>query len=539
MKPWRQLGLAALAVTALSAPVQAADVVIGMRSEPSSIDPYFHNLGPNNAMLGQIFDRLTDWTPGMDQIIGRAAGSWKAINDTTWEYKLRKGIKFHDGSDLTVDDVIYSYERADNYEGGNSSFRTYTKGKTLKKIDDHTLHIVTKAPYPLMPNDTTSVMIMSSEAKGTGAAGKNKGISAKDFNDGTATIGSGPYKFVEWKKGDRIVLEKFDGYQGPLGQPWDKITFKFIKAEPARVAALLAGDVDMIDNVPTSDIERLKSEPKVSLSSGVSNRVIYLHMDQFRDNSPFVTTKDGKPMDKNPLKDARVRKAISMMINRDAIVARVMEGVAIPAGQLLPEGFFGRSTKLSAEKYDPKGAKKLLAEAGWGDGFGLTIHGPNDRYINDARIAEAIGQMLSAQGIPTKVETMPKNVYFKRASKGAEGGLPEFSFVLVGWGSGTGEPSSPLKSLLATHDKSKGMGASNRGRHSDPKVNALLNEALATVDDTKRAALLAETTELAIGKNQGIIPLHYQVNTWATRKGLKYNPRADERTVGIDLIPDN
>lgn len=539
MKPWRQLGLAALAVVTLSAPVQAADVVIGMRSEPSSIDPYFHNLGPNNGMLGQVFDRLTDWTPGMDKIFGRAAESWKAINDTTWEFKIKKGIKFHDGSDLTVDDVIYSYERADGYEGGNSSFRTYTKGKTLKKIDDYTLHIMTDSPYPLMPNDTTTVMIMSSEAKGTGAADKNKGISAKDFNDGTAAIGSGPYKFVEWKKGDRIVLEKFDGYQGSMAQPWDKITFKFIKAEPARVAALLAGDVDMIDNVPTSDIERLKNEPKVSLSSGVSNRVIYLHMDQFRDSSPFVTTKDGKPMDKNPLKDARVRKAISMMINREAIVERVMEGVAIPAGQLLPEGFFGRSPNLSAEKYDPAGAKKLLAEAGWGDGFGLTIHGPNDRYINDAKIAEAIGQMLSAQGIPTKVETMPKNVYFKRASKGAEGGLPEFSFVLVGWGSGTGEPSSPLKSLLATHDKDKGKGASNRGRHSDAKVDSLLDQALATVDDSKRAALLAETTDLAIGKNQGIIPLHYQVNTWATRKGLKYNPRADERTTGIDLVPAN
>lgn len=242
-------------------------------------------------------------------------------------------------------------------------------------------------------------------------------------------------------------------------------------------------------------------------------------------------------MNKNPLRDARVRKAISMMINRDAIVARVMEGVAIPAGQLLPEGFFGRSEKMSPEKYDPKGAKKLLAAAGWGDGFGLTIHGPNDRYINDAKIVEAIGQMLSAQGIPTKVESMPKNVYFKRASKGAEGGLPEFSFVLVGWGSGTGESSSPLKSLLATYDKSKGRGASNRGRHSDPVVNKLLDQALATVDDPKRAALLAKATEVAIGENQGIIPLHYQVNTWATRKGLEYHPRADERTTGIDLVP--
>ena len=147
--------------------------------------------------------------------------------------------------------------------------------------------------------------------------------------------------------------------------------------------------------------------------------------------------------------------------------------------------------------------------------------------------------MLTAAGIPTKVVTMPKNVYFKRASKGGPDGAPEFSFILVGWGSGTGEASSPLKSLLATHDPSKGMGASNRGRHSDPKVDSLVNQALATVDDTKRAALLAEATEIAIGQNQGIIPLHYQVNTWATRVGLKYNPRTDERTTAYDLVPVN
>ena len=516
--------------------VFAADISIGIRSEPSSMDPYFHNLGPNNAMLGHIFGRLVDWDANQ-QFIPRLAESWKAINDTTWEFKLRKGVKFHDGTDFTADDVIYSFERADGYVGGNSSFRTYTKGKTVKKIDDHTIHIVTAAPYPLMPNDMTTVMIMSSDAKGTGKADKNKGIEAKDFNKGLATVGTGPYKFVEWKKGDRVVLEKYDGYVGPLAQPWDKVTFKFISSEPARVAALLAGDVDMIDNVPTTDIARLKKEPKVSLSSGVSNRVIYLHMDQFRDNSPFVTSKDGKPMDKNPLRDARVRKAISMLINRPAIVDRVMEGVAIPAGQLLPEGFFGRSGKMSPEKYDIAGAKKLLAEAGWGDGFGLTLHGPNDRYINDAKICEAIGQMLSAAGIPTKVVTMPKNVYFRRASKGGEGGQPEFSFVLVGWGSGTGEASSPLKSLLATHDKSKGRGASNRGRHSDAEVDSLVTEALATVDDAKRAGLLAAATEKAIGQNQGIIPLHYQVNTWATRKGLTYAARTDERTIATDLKP--
>ena len=538
MRKITRVGLAAVTAFVFSTNALADTATIGLRSEPSSMDPYFHNLGPNNAMLAQIFGKLVDWGPKMDRMIPRLATSWKAINDTTWEFKLRQGVKFHDGSDFTADDFVFSFNRADGYTGGNSSFRTYTKGKTVKKIDDYTIHISTPGPYPLMPNEMTSILIMSSEAKGSGGS-ENYGIKAKDFNKGLATIGTGPYKFVEWKKGDRLVVEKYDGYKGPMGQPWDKMVFKFIKSEPARTAALLAGDVDMIDNVPLTDIAKLKENADLALSQGVSNRVIYIHMDQFRDKSPFVTDKNGNPMDKNPLKDARVRKALSMMIDRDEMVAKVMEGVALKAGQLLPEGFFGRSPKLKPEPYDPEGAKKLLAEAGWGDGFGLTIHGPNDRYINDAKICEAIAQMLTRNGIPTKVETMPKNVYFKRASKGGPDKSPEFSFFLVGWGSGTGEPSSPIKSLLTTHDKSKGHGASNRGRHSNPKMDALLVKALATVDDDARAKLLAEATEIGIGEDQGIIPLHYQVNTWATRKGLKYNARADESTRGLDLIKAN
>ena len=182
--------------------------------------------------------------------------------------------------------------------------------------------------------------------------------------------------------------------------------------------------------------------------------MIYLHLDHFRDDSPFVKAKDGGAI-KNPLRDARVRMAISKAINRDAIVERVMEGVAIKAGQLLPEGFFGVSDKLKPVDYDPEGAKKLLAEAGVRDGFKLTIHGPNDRYINDAKIAEAVAQMLTRVGIKTAVETMPRSVYFKRASRGGPDGSPEFSFILVGWGAGTGEASSPLKSLLHTYDKER------------------------------------------------------------------------------------
>ena len=335
---------------------------------------------------------------------------------------------------------------------------------------------------------------------------------------------------VEGLPGDRLVLEKNPDYWGEKAA-FDHVVFKPINSDPTRVAALLAGDVDMIDQVPTADIAHLKANPDVVLSQGVSNRVIYLHLDHDRDDSPFVTGTGGK----NPLKDLRVRKAISKAINRPAIVEKVMEGIAIPAGQLLPEGFFGVSPNLKVEAYDPEGAKKLLAEAGWGGGFGLTLHGPNDRYINDDKIAQAIGQMLTRVGIKAKIETMPRSVYFSRASRGGPDKTPEFSFMLVGWGAGTGEASSPLKSLLHTYDKARGFGASNRGRYSNPEVDKIVEDALATVDDAKREKLLQKATEIAIN-DLGIIPLHYQVNTWATRTGLAYTPRTDEATLLMNVV---
>jgi len=507
----------------LATPALAKDLTIALASEPTSIDPHFHNLGPNNAFATHIFDRLVK-TDEKQSLIHGLAVSWKPLDDTTWEFKLRKDVKFHDGSPFTADDVIFTFERAPNVPNSPSSYATYIKGKTVQKFDDHTVHIKTKRPYPLMPNDMSTFPIVS---KKSGAGAKTE-----DFNSGKAAIGTGPYKFVEYVPGDRIVITRNDDYWGDKAK-WDKVTFKPIKSGPSRVAALLAGDVDVIESVPTTDIERLKNEPKVQLSQGISNRVIYLHLDHDRDASPFVKAKDGSNI-KNPLKDPRVRLAISKAINRDAIVERVMEDVAIKAGQLLPEGFFGVSPKLAPLEHDPNAAKKLLTDAGLANGFSITIHGPNDRYINDAKIAEAVAQMLTRIGIKTAVETMPRSVYFKRASRGGPDKTPEFSFILVGWGAGSGEASSPLKSLIHTYDKSRGFGASNRGRYSNAEIDKLIEDALATVDDAKRQKLLAKATEMAIA-DVAIIPLHYQVNTWAAKKGLKYKARTDERTVAMGV----
>jgi peptide/nickel transport system substrate-binding protein len=513
--------LGALATVFVASGAGAAELKVGLALEPSSIDPHYPNLSPNNAFARHIFDRLVQ-TDDKQQLEPGLAILWKPLGDTTWEFKLRQGVTWHDGSPFTADDVLFTFERAPNVESSPSSFGTYTKGKTLTKIDDYTIQIRTERPHPLMPNDVATINIISKK--------HGQGAKTGDYNSGKAAIGTGPYKFVEWSPGDKLVIEKNPDYWG-VKPKYDRIVIKPIKSGPSRVAALLAGDVDFIDLVPTADIARLENEPKVVLSSGVSNRVIYLHLDHDRDASPFVTGTDGK----NPLKDVRVRKAISKSINRPAIVEKVMEGVAIPAGQLLPEGFFGVSPNLKPEPYDPEGAKILLADAGWGGGFGLTIHGPNDRYINDAKIAQAIGQMLTRVGIKTKVETMPKSVYFRRASRGGPNKTPEFSFVLVGWGAGTGEASSPLKSLLHTYDKARGFGASNRGRYSNAELDKIVEDALATVDDITREKMLQKATEIAID-DLGIIPLHYQVNTWATRAGLAYVPRTDESTVIMNVI---
>jgi len=344
--------VAASVLAIIASAATAEKLTIGLASEPTSLDPHFHNLGPNNAMSRHIFDRLINQNE-KQQLMPGLAVSWAPVDDLTWEFKLREGVTFHDGSAFNADDVVCSIVRAPDVPNSPSSFGTYLKGKNVTKIDDFTVHFTTADPYPLMANDLSTVPIISNE---TGCDAETE-----DFNAGTAAVGTGPFKFVSYKPGESIVLERNDDYfDGP--SIWSEVEFRPIKSGPSRVAALLAGDVDMIAAVPTTDIATLEANPDLQLSQGVSNRVIYLHMDQFRESSPFIKALDGSDI-KNPLLDVRVRKAISMAINRDAIVERVMKGVALPAGLLLPEGFFGVSDKLEVVGYEPEVAKAFLAEA--------------------------------------------------------------------------------------------------------------------------------------------------------------------------------
>jgi peptide/nickel transport system substrate-binding protein len=510
------LALALLLAVSLS---RAADLAIGLATDVTSMDPHYHNLTPNNNVAQHVFGLLVQRNE-KEQLEPGLATQWKTVDPTTWEFTLRRGVKFHDGSEFTAEDVVASLERVPKVPNSPSPFTAYTKQITrIEVVDPYTVRLHTATPYPLMPSDLTQVFIVSH---------RYGNASTEDFNGGKAAVGTGPYKLVRYAKGDRIELARFDGWWGG-GTPWEKVTLRLLPQSGARVAALLSGDVQAIEGVPTADLARLKQDKRIALYRTVVDRLIYLHLDSDRDASPFVTAKDGGPA-KNPLKDARVRHALSKLIDRNAIVQRIMEGEAVPAGQLVPDFLFGATKNLKPDALDVAGAHKLLAEAGYPDGFALTLHTPSDRYLNDAKIAQAVAQMWTRGGIPTKVVAMPSATYFPQATE------LKFSAMLVGWSTGTGEASSSLKALVMTFDKAHGYGGTNRGRYSNGKVDALTEDALQTVDDVKRAAYLQRATEILMA-DQGIIPLHFQVDTWATRDGIRYVPRVDETTLAWKFTP--
>jgi peptide/nickel transport system substrate-binding protein len=508
------------ALVAFGAGAKDREVSIGLSASVTSMDPHYHNLSPNNALLLHVFEPLIQRDANM-KLVPCLATSWKALDDLTWEFKLRPNVRFHDGSPFTAEDVAFTLKRVPNVPNSPSSFATFTKPIVdVKIVDPHTIIFRTAAPHVLLPSDMASVYIVSKK--------NGENATTEDYNSGKAAIGTGPYKFAEYVPNQKIVLTANYAYWGGE-QPWDKVTFKILTNPAARVAALLSGDVQLIENVPTSDIAQLSKDKRFRVVDKVSNRVIYVHLQQSTDKSPpYVTDKSGKPLEKNPFRDARVRKALSIAINRDAIDQRIMEGKAVPAGQLLPDFFFGTSKKIKPPKYDPEGAKKLLAQAGYPDGFALTIFGPSNRYINDEKIAQAIAQFYSRIGIDAKVQTMPASVYFTRATK------LEFGYMLLGWGTESGEQGSSLRSLLATHDPSKGMGVTNRARYSNPELDKLIERAMETLDDKKREALIQQAAELAMG-DTALIPIHYEVSTWATAAAMRYTPRTDQYTLATGL----
>ena len=517
-------------------PAMAQELRIGIASEPSSADPHFHNLGPNNQLRRNIFESLVG-ADEKQQLFPLLAESWKPLDDTRWEFKLRDGVTFSDGSAFDAYDVVYTICRIPGVPDSPSLFTTYTKFiQDVEVVDPLTLIFHTEGPYPLVPTEVATWGIISAKANGVDGAsidfspegcGDLAYPETQAFNDGSAAIGTGPFLLESFRRGEGVDLVPNPTYWGEAA-PWARVTMKPLTSDGPRVAALFAGDVDFIEKPPLQDLERIRDQDGFDVVQGISNRVIYLHLDHAQEPSPMITGTDGR----NPLKDVRVREALSIAINRDAIVDRIMGGVAVAAGELLPAGMFGAHDEgdMLPPSYDVERAKALLAEAGYPNGFGITIGTPNDRYINDAQVAQAVAQMWARIGVTTEIDAVTASTFFSRRNK------YEFSVYLAGWGAGTGEMSSPLKALLATRDADRGYGGTNRGQYSNAEFDAKLTEALATVDDAARQELLRETSRMGMA-DWAIIPLHFEVTPWAMTSAVTYIPRVDQYTLPAQIKP--
>jgi peptide/nickel transport system substrate-binding protein len=521
---YRRALLGATAGVVLAAPSAAVaqasrkELTIGVKIETMSIDPHFFNTSANYNIVNHVFEFLV-MKDHADGPRNHLAESLRRLDERTWEMKLRRDVRWETGEALTADDVLFNVERGRSGDLRSVSPTTrFIIDKEFRLIDDHTLHIVTEGPNPLLDRELSVTPIVSRR--------HGRGMQTADYNSGRATIGTGPYRFVRWTPGDRVVLDRNPNFRGPAGE-WDRITYRVLTSDATRVASLLAGNVDLINDVPVSDVALIRADSRFTVTAAASNRTIFLNLDLHREVSPFVKGPDGADLDHNPLRKPLVRAALTHAIDRAAIVGRLMEGQAVPAGQFAIPGMFGHVPDIEAPAFDPARARQMLAEAGYPNGFRLTAHGPNGRYVNDARVLQAVAQMFSRIGVTTQVQTEPWSTY--------AGNAANYSVFLVAYGSDTGEGSAALTSILATPNRARNRGAVNRGRYSNASFDDLLERALVELDDPRREALLQEATRLALKTDIAVMPLYWQMNIWAHRRELTMTPRVDERTYGYQV----
>jgi peptide/nickel transport system substrate-binding protein len=496
----------------------ADELKIGFKSELTSADPHVLN-GANRNIWNHVYDSLVETDANLRPRPGLAL-SWRLVNPTTWEFKLRPNVKFQNGATMTADDVKYSIERAMNLSGPRT-YRSYLRDvESVSVSGPLTVQVKAKSVSPTLPENLGLVAIIPK------SLGEN--LTEESFATGKSAIGTGPYKYVSWKHGENVVLAKNADYWGDK-EPWDKVTLHFIPREPARAAALISGGVDIINDVPSNQEASLKAFKLTSVTSYMLN---YLLLDQFRDNSPYVKAVDGAALPRNPLKDLKVRQAMASAINRDGIIKFLMKGDATASEQLVPKGFFGYDPALKGLPYDLSKAKALLAEAGYPNGFKLTMHCPNNRYVNDAKLCEAIAQVFNQIGIKADVSTMPFAVFQTRLVGGGANGDPEFSVALLGTGAVTGDSSTLLASMIRTYGK--GAGANNYGRFSNKDVDAVIAKAAATNDEKERLELQKRATKMALD-DQAVIPLQHLNVSWAMKKELSIVPRADGFTMATEI----
>ena len=505
-----------LLVLALAAlPAYAVNLKWAAQNDVITLDPHSQNHATTNAMMQHTYEGLTRYNK-QHQPEPCLAVSWKQISDTQWRFNLRKGVKFHDGSPFTADDVVFSFGRIQQKQG---TMQIYVTGvKEVVKVDDYTVDFNLSGPVPILLRNIVDFRIMSKSW-----SEKNRSQNVQDYAKKEETYasrntnGTGPYLIKGWEPDKQISFVYNKDWWGKLDGNVTDVVYNPIKSDATRVSALLAGDVDLVTDLPVQDVERLRKETKVKVLDGHEVRTIFIGMDQHNPELKYSNVKG-----KNPFLDIRVRRAMNLAVDREAIKRVVMRGLSIPAGIMVAPGVHGHSKDIDVVlKPDPALAKKLLAEAGYPDGFEFTLDCPNNRYVNDEKICQALIGMWSKAGFKPKLNAMPFATFIAKIQNF------DSSAYLLGWGVATFDAQYSLQSLVRT--KTGGaQGNFNLGRVSDPKLDTTIDAIGIATDPKARDALLREGL-IETRDKYYYVPIHHQLRPWAMKKSVTTVHKADDR----------
>ncbi len=511
-------GLCALAV-GVAGPASAQTFRYAFQGDAQSLDPHGLNETFTLGYLGNIYEGLAAYSADLE-LVPALAESWETTSPTTWLFKLREGVKFHNGNEFTADDVIFSWKRTLT-EGSDQKVRG-SLIKSITKVDDHTIEVETPRPTPTLARELVWLYIMDKEWAEANNAVEAESPKDADTSGKFASLnanGTGPFMIVERQPDVKSVFKPFDGYWKEIKSNVEEVVFTPISQDATRVAALISGELDLAYPIPVQDWDRLIKAEGVSPLTGPEARTIFLGMDQDRDELLYSNVKG-----KNPFKDVRVRQAFAHAINLDAIKEKVMRGASTPSGLMVAPQINGHNSALNAPyAYDPDASKALLAEAGYPDGFEVTMDCPNNRYVNDERICQAAVSMLAKVGVKVDLLAQPKSKYFAKVL--AQNNF-DTSFYLLGWTPGSMDSHNVLQNLLACRSKETKAGQFNLGGYCNPKVDDLAEQIAGETDRDKRQALI--DTAFKIHKDEvGHIPVHQQPLSWGVRDGVSVAQRGD------------
>jgi peptide/nickel transport system substrate-binding protein len=502
-----------LSLLLVAGAAQAVTLRVANQGDAQSMDPHSLNESLQLTFTNNIYEPLV----ARDKKLGLTPGlatKWSQPKPTVWRFELRRGVNFHDGTPFTADDVVFSFNRA---AGPGSDMQGYTNTfKEVRKIDTHTVEVETLTPFPILPDVLTNVFVMSKkwceDNKAQNPVDRRKGIeNAASFK----ANGTGPFRLKERQPGSRTVLVRHGTYWDKVDTNVTEVIFTPIGNAATRVAALLSGEVDVMEPVPLQDVERIKASPKLKVMQGPELRTIFLGMDQKRDELLFSSVKG-----KNPFKDKRVRQAFYQAIDIETIKTRVMRNASLPTALMVGPGIRGFSPEQNKRlPYDAEAAKKLLAEAGYPNGFEVALNCPNDRYVNDGDICQAVAANLARIGVKVNLQTETKVTYFPKILR------RDTSFYLLGWTPSTYDSHNALSALMAT-PTDKGQGQFNLGSYSNPKVDELTLKIQSETDQAKRNAMIKEAFDLHAA-DIGHLPLHQQALAWAMKRNIELVQLAD------------